>query len=94
MLEWFERRLKSSYLKMLEGENQRLRDELRQLTNSLLTASGLMPIVSTENKPATAPLVSSKSWGNIQRRLEQASFARATKRSAAIHAPTEAGKAS
>lgn len=50
MFEWLERRFKSAYLLSLEDDLKRLRDENRQLVNSLLSANGLRPILTQQEK--------------------------------------------
>jgi hypothetical protein len=52
MLEWLERRFKSAYLNLLEEEVKRLREENRQLVNSLLASHGMQQIDGPRsNKP-------------------------------------------
>lgn len=60
MLEWLERKFKSSYVKLLEEENARLLEENRQLINSALARAGFSaidprPQTSNPAKPIPRP---------------------------------------
>lgn len=69
MLEWIERRFKSAYLRMMEAEVERLRDENRQLVNSMLAAHGQQQIDAPRSKQAFQPLKRSN-WHDTRRRME------------------------
>jgi hypothetical protein len=56
MIEWLERRLKSSYLRMLEEEVKRLRDENRAIVNSLLGSHGMQQIDGPRSTKPMTPL--------------------------------------
>lgn len=58
MIEWIEKRTKSAYLKLLESEIVRLRDENRQLVNSLLALNHL---------PGIGPMPTGKTFQPLRR---------------------------
>lgn len=71
MLEWIERRLKSAYLKLLEDEVARLREENRQLVNSILNSHGMAGVDAPRSQKTFEP-IKRKSWTDIKRKFERA----------------------
>ncbi len=70
MLEWLERKFKSAYLRLLESEVVRLREENRQLVNSLLVSHG-MPGIQNPVAPQDMRPVKKPSWLDYKRRKEK-----------------------
>lgn len=70
MLEWLERRFKSAYLRLLESEVVRLREENRQLVNSLLVSHG-MPGIENPVMPKDMRPVKRPSWLDFRRKMER-----------------------
>ena len=70
MLEWLERRFKSAYLRLLESEVVRLREENRQLVNSLLVSHG-MPGISAPTLPQDMRPVKRQNWSDYKRKMER-----------------------
>ncbi len=63
---------KSSYVRMLEEENARLRLENRAFLNSLLGTVGQPPVETGETgKPVDFARVRKRSWPQIQRKREE-----------------------
>jgi hypothetical protein len=70
-MKWLRAFFKSSYVRMLEEENVRLRAENRALLNSLLGVAGFAPIETGESaKPVVPPRVRKRSWWQIQKMRE------------------------
>lgn len=69
MWEWIERRLKSAYLKSLEDEVKRLRDENRQLVNSMLAHAGLPTIEGPRSAQPLQP-IKRVTFGSYARKME------------------------
>jgi hypothetical protein len=72
MLEWLERKLKSAYLNLLESEVKRLREENRQLMNSILAAHGMGQIEGPRTAQAMQP-IKRRNWIDFARRKERES---------------------
>lgn len=70
MLEWLERRFKSAYLKLLEGELARLREENRQLVNSILASHGMPGIDAPRSDKKFEPK-KRMDWISLRRRAER-----------------------
>jgi hypothetical protein len=73
----------SKYVRVLEEENARLREENRALLNAVLTTAGQAPIdfASADAKAQSAPKVGRRrSWFQIQRETEAASEKRILER--------------
>ena len=70
MLEWIERRFKSAYLRLLESEVERLREENRQLVNSMLVSHG-MPGIEAPRLPQDMRPVRRATWADYKRRKEK-----------------------
>jgi len=70
MIEWLERRFKSAYLKLLESEVARLREENRQLVNSMLVSHG-MPGIEAPHMPKDMRPVPRPNWQDYKRRMER-----------------------
>jgi hypothetical protein len=74
-MEWLRLMFKSTYVRMLEEENARLRAENRAFLNSLLGTVGFPPIESPEpTKPVEYERLRKRSWPQIQRQREQQSL--------------------
>lgn len=70
-MHWLRQMWKSSYVRMLEEENARLRVENRALLNSLLGVAGIAPVETGEAvKPVNVPRVRKRSWWQIQKMRE------------------------
>jgi len=71
-MEWLRQMWKSSYVRMLEEENARLRAENRALLNSLLGTVGFPPVefgkVAERGEPTR---LRKRSWPQIQRMKEE-----------------------
>lgn len=74
MFEWIERKFKSAYLNLLEAEVKRLRDENRQLVNSLLASHGMQQIEGPRSDNKSMKPLARNSWTNYARRKEQESM--------------------
>ena len=72
MFEWIERRFKSAYLKALEDESKLLRDENRQLINSILASHG-MPGIDGPRSGKTFEPMKRPNWTDFKRRKERES---------------------
>jgi hypothetical protein len=70
LLEWLERRFKSAYLRLLESEVERLREENRQLVNSMLVSHG-MPGIESPRLPQDMRPVRRATWADYKRRKEK-----------------------
>lgn len=74
-MNWLHHIFKSSYVRMLEEENARLRGENRAFLNSLLGTVGFPPIESPEPvKPVEYSRLRKRSWPQIQRQREEESI--------------------
>lgn len=72
---WLHHLWKSSYVRMLEEENARLRAENRAFLNSLLGTVGFPPIEAPEpTKPVEYSRLRKRSWPQIQRQHEEQSW--------------------
>ena len=66
-MNWLREMLKSSYVRMLEEENARLKAENRALLNSLLGTAGFPPVETGEaGKPVAMTRIRKRSWPQIQ----------------------------
>ena len=73
-MSWLHHIWKSSYVRMLEEENARLRTENRAFLNSLLGTVGFPPIEPSEApKPVEYSRLRKRSWPQIQRQREEES---------------------
>lgn len=72
MFEWLERRFKSAHLNSLEAEVKRLRDENRQLMNSILASHGMGQIEGPRSEKASQP-IPRRDWISYARRKESES---------------------
>jgi len=73
-MNWWKKVWKSSYVRMLEEENARLRAENRAFLNSLLGTVGFPPVeFPADAKPAEVPRVRRRSWPQILQRKERSS---------------------
>lgn len=70
MLEWIEKRTKSAYLRMLESECIRLREENRQLVNSLLASHGMQQLESPKTPQQMQPIKRMR-WEDYRRKMER-----------------------
>lgn len=70
MLEWLERKTKSAYLKSLEAEVARLRDENRQLVNSILSSHG-MPGIDPQRSTKEMQPLKRPNWVDFKRKRER-----------------------
>jgi len=71
-MNWFRQIWKSSYVRMLEEENARLRGENRAFLNSLLSTVGFPPVETGEaGKPVAMDRVRKRSWPQIQKMREE-----------------------
>jgi hypothetical protein len=70
MLEWIEKKLKSAYLNSLEAEVVRLREENRQLVNSLLASHGMQQLEGIRSTQAFKPM-KRPNWTDFKRRMER-----------------------
>ncbi len=73
MLTWVHKFLQTRYVRMLEGEVERLRAENRALMNSLLGTAGFPPVDYPEpakpdcaGRPQPLPRLRKRSWHQIQ----------------------------
>jgi hypothetical protein len=72
MTTWFGNLVKSSYVRLLEEENARLRAENRAFLNSLLSTVGFPPVETADaGKPVALNRVRKRSWPQIQRMREE-----------------------
>ena len=69
MFEWIERKTKSNYLNLLESEVKRLREENRQLVNSILV-SHQMPGIEGPRSDKPAQPIRRRDWISFARRKE------------------------
>ncbi|MGB7434707.1 MAG: hypothetical protein WBR26_03275 [Candidatus Acidiferrum sp.] len=70
-MSWLQKMWKSSYVRMLEEENARLRAENRAFLNSLLATVGFPPVEPADTgKPVAMNRVRKRSWPQIQRMRE------------------------
>jgi hypothetical protein len=73
-MSWLHHIWKSSYVRMLEEENARLRAENRAFLNSLLATVGFPPIEAPEPaKPIEYSRLRTRSWPQVQRQREEES---------------------
>jgi hypothetical protein len=73
-MNWLHHIWKSSYVRMLEEENARLRAENRAFLNSLLGTVGFPPMESPEaSKPVEYSRFRKRSWPQVQRLREEES---------------------
>jgi hypothetical protein len=73
-MSWLHHIWKSSYVRMVEEENARLRSENRAFLNSLLGTVGFPPIEAPEPaKPIEYARFRKRSWPQIQRQREEES---------------------
>lgn len=91
MLEWLERRFKSAYLNHLEDEVKRLRDENRQLVNSILTQHGMAGIDAQRVEKDFKP-IKRANWVDWKRGKETLSREAAAKVAAVAQEAAAAGK--
>lgn len=70
MFEWIERRFKSAYLKLLEDEIKRLREENRQLVNSILASHNMPQIDAPRAEKDLVPL-KRPNWIDYRRQKER-----------------------
>ena len=73
MLEFLERRFKSAYLNLLESELKRLREENRQLMNSILASHGMGQIEGPRTAKNMQPL-KRPDWLTFRRKMERESM--------------------
>ncbi|HUN62702.1 MAG TPA: hypothetical protein VMU53_11965 [Candidatus Sulfotelmatobacter sp.] len=67
-MNWWQQVWKSSYVRMLEEENARLRAENRAFLNSLLGTVGFPPVeFPADAKPLEVPRVRKRSWPQLLR---------------------------
>jgi hypothetical protein len=66
-MNWLREFFKSSYVRMLEEENARLKAENRALLNSLLGTAGFPPMETGETvKPVALTRIRKRSWPQVQ----------------------------
>jgi hypothetical protein len=72
VLEWIEKKLKSANLNSLEAEVARLREENRQLVNSLLASHGMQQLEGIRSTQAFKPM-KRPNWIDWRRKAERQS---------------------